>query len=379
MSTQTHRPFADGKFKGLWDSVRNSPYPLHYTLRWPWFFHYPSTRRHSKLPAMPDSFGTPGGPDDLKLVMAGDIMVLNGDRPPVLSDELRQLIGGADLFIANLEAPLGQHQPVPDKKYTFRFHMPAQFLDAIQQQTGLPYARWILSNANNHSGDAGIDGFEQSIALLTERGIGHLGHRAHTAPHRAIDVKGIRLGVAAWTHWLNRDVFDQAQPVLAAKDIHQYPLAQLKQREQLDFLLGMPHWEYEFQHFPKNQTRKHARAFIGKGFDMLLGSHPHVLQPYELIDGRHCFYSLGNLCGLGIAWPVKIITLLEVHLRKQDGVTRPCYFKHHYFYQLHTDNEISIVPLSELAAPLAQRARGRLAQVIRHHHKTVPALSQKLP
>lgn len=291
-------------------------------------------------------------------------MVLNGDKPPILSPQFIKLVSSSDLFIANLEAPLGTHAPDNTKKYTFKFHMPRAFLDGIQHQLGLPYQKWVLSNANNHSGDAGIAGFDESITLLDQLGVGHLGHRNYTAPWRVIAIKGIKLGLAGWTHWLNRGVFDAHQPVLAHQDILNHGAARASGQIKFDFGIGLPHWGYEFQHFPEKSTLRHARTFLRNGFDLLLGSHPHVLQPYEIIDGKYCFYSLGNFCGLGVAWPVKIITLLELHLEKSGTETTVAYFKHHYFYQLHEAGDIQIVPLEDLPPAMRERAEERLGLVM---------------
>ena len=367
--TARHRPFADGKFKGLWDSLKNSPYPWHYTARWPWYFHHPSTRNHSGVGAQPDRWRDGNAPPDsgsLRLLFAGDIMVLNGDRTPRLCRELRSLIGGCDLFIANLEAPLGRHAPDPDRKYTFRFHMPRAVLSGIQAQVGLPFHRWILGNANNHSGDAGLSGFEQSIELLDGLGVQHVGHPDSGQPLRVVERNGFRLGMQAWTHWLNRDVFRARQPVVAAGDAMGLA-ARATAPPDLDFRIGLPHWEFEFQHFPRQATRRHAQQLLGAGFDLLVGSHPHVLQPCERFGDGLCFYSLGNFCGLGIAWPVKIIPLLALELhRRHDGRAQVTGYQLHYFHQIDGNDETSIVPLDVISAPRWQRAAERISRVYTH-------------
>ena len=365
----THRPFFDGKLNGFWDSIKNSPYPLHYTLRWPWYFKNPSVRNHSGIKPKKDScnFLEAGQKNDLKLLFAGDIMVLNGDKPPVLSPKLCNLISSSDLFIANLEAPLGKHKPVSDKKYAFRFHMPLEFLLNIQKQTGLPFQKWVLTNANNHSGDMGIDGFNTSIHLLEALGVHHVGHRDFTSPFRIIETQGLKIAVAGWTHWLNRDLNSTTQPVIDPSDIYRADINNFKQKNDIDFVIGLPHWEFEFQHFPKKKTRKSGERFSQIGFDLLVGSHPHVLQPYEIFDDKYCFYSLGNFCGLGVAKPVKIIPLLELNLAKSletNAKTLISSFKIHYFYQRHHGDTISIVPLDEMSNDVKLLAESRINKVM---------------
>lgn len=373
MDTTQHRPFMDGKFKGLLDSIRHSPYPLHYTLRWPLYFYSPSARNRSGLKPLPARFEHPNAasipPDEtVKLLFGGDIMVLNGDRPPSLCPALRNLIGASDLFVASLEAPIGAHDPQPDIRYTFKFHMPLAFLEAIRQQTDLPFDKWVLTTANNHAGDVGADGFEQSIRTLEDAGVRHVGLTGGDDPYRTISAKGMNLGFAAWTHWLNRDLGAANGALTTQHGIAERFAPTEKARAGVDFLIGLPHWEYEFQHFPQRSTRRLAKRLLAQGADLIVGSHPHVLQPYEKTGNGYCFYSLGNFCGLGIAWPAKIISLLEVHVartgaKQAASIVR---FQLHHFYQLHRDDGIEIVAFDDVPESLRARAVKRVARVVDH-------------
>lgn len=360
-------------------SLRNSPYPLHYTLRWPWYFHHPSVRNGSGLRPLPDRWRSDTAPerdrgDVLRLVVAGDIMVLNGDRTPVLCPELCRLVGSADYFVANLEAPVGAHAPDPDKRYTFLFHMARDVLLGIQAQLGLPFDRWLLGNANNHSADAGLDGFESSYAILDGLGVRHLGLDTDDGRLRVIEHAGMRIGVMAWTQWMNCQVAEVEDRVLWYDDARRLG-PEIKAREQLDLLVGMPHWDYEFQHFPARRTRAQARALVDAGFDLLLGSHTHVLQPCEWIGTAPCFYMLGNFCGLGIAWPVKIIPLLELEISRDaaSGVAVTAY-RLHYFHQVDGERETAIMPLSEMPTAVVERARQRISKV---YHMTDAATTHE--
>ena len=358
----------DGKFRGVWETFRTSPYPLHYALRWPFYFQRPSVRNHTglvsrsaslELHPLPDSAGT----DRATLLFAGDIMVLNGDAPPHLCDSLRRLIGRADLFVANLEAPLGAHAQRPDILYSFRFHMPFDFLAGIQRQVALPFRQWALTVANNHSGDAGPDGFSQSIDLLDSLQVNHVGWKPGPL-RRTVAVNGLRIGLVNWTHWENL-------PLQADAAVVPYTTRDLGDRglpgKDVDFTIGLPHWEYEFQHFPRRETRRLAHRLLQDELDLIVGSHPHVLQPYEMLGDKLCFYSLGNFCGLGIAWPVKIITLLEAVLFRDGltGKTRLSRFQYHHFYQYHRDDEIFIVAFDDLPQEIRTRADNRIDAVIR--------------
>ena len=101
---------------------------------------------------------------------------------------------------------------------------------------------------------------------------------------------------------MNCEIFSsQHQGAARLKNIENINWESVKKSYQLNSLIGLPHWEYEFQHFPKMKTRDIAKKLIDQmGFNLLLGAHPHTLQPMEWFQQGICLYSIGNFCGLGI-------------------------------------------------------------------------------
>ena len=70
-------------------------------------------------------------------------------------------------------------------------------------------------------------------------------------------------------------------------------------RQNADFVVVLPHWGVEYSHKPTKEQRKKAHFLANAGADLIIGTHPHVIQPLEFItadDNRSvpCFYSLGN-------------------------------------------------------------------------------------
>ncbi len=112
--------------------------------------------------------------------------------------------------------------------------------------------------------------------------------------------------------------------------------------EIVDFIVVYSHWGYEYEHEPNIIQRQLAHEFIDAGADLVVGSHPHVIQSSEVYRDKHIYYSLGNLifdqyweesvrCGLFISVTINpkdfSYTTQEttVHLEK-DGSTviAPC-------------------------------------------------------
>ncbi|WP_026069480.1 CapA family protein [Legionella tunisiensis] len=153
-----------------------SPYPWHYTLRWPLYYNWPSIRNHTHLESAPDQHQfLDAKPDDISLLFCGDIMVQPGDRIPELHHELCDLIHSVDLFIGNCESPLNSHHLNSHAKYRFVFNMPREYLAGILKQTGLSPAQCLLSMANNHTGDQTYQACLNTFDFLNDMGIIPLG------------------------------------------------------------------------------------------------------------------------------------------------------------------------------------------------------------
>lgn len=361
-----------------------SPYPWHYSLRWPWYFRFPSTVNHTGMGQLPIAQALSGEGPYCRLVFGGDIMVMQRDAVPLLHENLVRLLRSADLVVMNCEAPVGTHSPSCSARYRFNFHMPQAFLEGvIQQVTSFP-TNWILSVANNHAGDRGYAAFLQSLHILQEMRIRTVGRwRAIEDVVRTVEVKGLRLGYAAWTNWLNCAVFQRDdEGVNRTKDIAELDWREEKAKRGLDVLIGLPHWEYEFQHFPSSATRLWAKKLSNRGFDMLIGAHPHTLQPMERFGAALCQYSLGNFCGLGVAWSAKLIPLLEVSLWTEGPKKgRIAAYRLHPFVQRHDhkSKSVSIVPLERYYVKDYGRLRKRLASLFGPEARDDPCPSPRSP
>jgi hypothetical protein len=348
-----------------------SPYPLHYTLRWPYYYMWPSAKNHTGMNIRPltHDFVRADKKDYLTLNFCGDIMLTQKDRVPILHPEVQRLINSSDLFIGNCEAPLGAHDLNPEAKYGLIYHMPSLFLSRIMSQTTLPPEQWILSIANNHSGDKGKETFFNSINIMRDMGVTPVGYIDNELPVTILERDGVKMGIASWTHWMNKEVFAASAGPGRYNHIKNADWVNVKKQHGLDLLIGLPHWEYEFQHFPKQQTRKMAAHLIEQlGFNLLVGAHPHTLMPMEWFQQGICAYSLGNFCGLGLAWPVRLIPILEVRVGlRPENKGQLLGYTLHYFVQQNDKHSMQILPLNAVAPNLQTKLLQRLAKVYQGH------------
>lgn len=348
----------------------SSPYPWHYTLRWPYYYRWPSIKNHSNLPTTPitHNFISSNQAESKRILFCGDIMITQKDIVPTLHPDFCKLLNSADLLIGNCETPVGKQQLNAKAKYWMRFNMPVDFLTGIMNQLTLPKNQWVLSVANNHSGDQGEKYFYDTCHILTELGVTPVGcYHKNAMPITIIERFGLRIGIAAWTQWMNCEVFSDGVGAHRIHHILDANIRDIKLNHKLDFLIGLPHWEYEFQHYPRNETRQLAKTLIDEhGFNILIGAHPHTLMPMEWFQHGVCQYSLGNFCGLGSAWPVKLIPILEIKLGiNNSDKGKMLGYALHPFVQLPQKDKIEIMPLEQAPQSLGNKIRKRLELLVK--------------
>ena len=215
----------------------------------------------------------------------------------------------ADFGFVNLETPVAPQHSHGTKE--FMFDAPVALVDALKA-SGIK----IVSSANNHMMDQGLAGFAETRQHLRERGMlfAGTGDTAQQSWQPVIsEANGIRVGWLGMTRWLNgnRNPDKAGQPHV---NFFPYPneskgapgfdetgvLDAIKNaRGQCDFLVVSIHWGTEYATAPRPEDVEMAHKMLDAGASVVVGHHPHVLQPvetYRTADGRDTviFYSLGN-------------------------------------------------------------------------------------
>lgn len=239
------------------------------------------------------------GEPTITVVAGGDLLFDRGVRRraeesgvPHLLELLRPTLAAADLSVANLECPLTLvHEPQP-KAYVFRCE--PEIAGHLHQ------AGWsALSLANNHSIDQGRQGLVDTIAHLERAGIVPLGAGASQAESQRahfVDVGGLRVALLAYVGLVIEGVFfleDQPAPAQLDEDNAVARIAAA--RAQADVVIVNVHWGVEFHTQPTEEQRRLAHRFVDAGATLVIGHHPHVLQPTERYRAGFIAYSLGNL------------------------------------------------------------------------------------
>jgi poly-gamma-glutamate synthesis protein (capsule biosynthesis protein) len=155
-----------------------------------------------------------------------------------------------------------------------------------------------ISLVNNHCLDQGIAGLYNTIYELDARNIPHAGARVynHGREYEMIRKNGFLIAFLAYAWGLNRGRQPQAEDSARLNIMNlcdpsaeiDYSMVQehirSARRERAQLIVCSLHWGYEFEMYPTYHMMKVARHLVSLGVDVIMGHHPHVLQPFEIID-----------------------------------------------------------------------------------------------
>ncbi|SET90157.1 CapA family protein [Lacrimispora sphenoides] len=239
----------------------------------------------------------------VQLLFAGDILLSShvmaaydkvGDMNGVLDEGYRSEISNTDIFMANQEFPFSDRgSAAPDKQFTFR--LPPSKV-SLMNEIGVD----IVTLANNHSLDYGTDALVDTCTALDGAGIKYVG--AGPDMNRAkqlekIEVNGKAIGfLGASRVYPDPDwVANSKKPGMVSGYDPTILLEEIKKAKEIcDYLVVYVHWGVERDEKPQEYQRALGKQIIDAGADLVMGSHPHVLQGIEYYNGKPICYSLGN-------------------------------------------------------------------------------------
>jgi len=177
----------------------------------------------------------------------------------------------ADLTLVNLEGPLVKNCPLTNTGMVF--------CGNPEGVEGLVFAGIdLISLTNNHSFDYGQDGLLETIKVLNKRGI------TPVEPEKIVfkEIKGQKFAFLG---------FEDVNKKVAEAKIG----AQIKQAKSLaDLVIVSFHWGVEYNAYPTQRQKELARLAIDSGADLIIGNHPHWIQPVEIYKDKLIVYSHGN-------------------------------------------------------------------------------------
>lgn len=221
----------------------------------------------------------------------------------------------ADLTVGNLELTFGGKEAGPYDGYP-NFNTPDVLAQNIKQ-SGID----LLMTSNNHSYDTGFSGLKRTARILKENGLEFTGTKETLSDPEYLvkEVNGIKIGIVNFTYETkgkdpNRKYLNGGAINAEANDyINTFSYQRLEKfytqaqsvidgmkQNGAEFITFYMHWGEEYQLTANNWQKTIAQKLCNMGVDIIIGGHPHVVQPMELIraeGSEHttiCIYSLGN-------------------------------------------------------------------------------------
>ena len=256
---------------------------------------YPYFANQYQIPFPKSSFNTP---DTVSVVIIGDVMMhakqLERDHHPFL-EKISPLLRGADIAVANLEFPLGGE---PYAGYP-AFSTPDYYAWYLAEDCGID----VFLTGNNHVLDRNAAGLQRTLRVYRQirDSLGVLQTGAARDRQELTDTypllvsrHGIRIALVNFTYGTNYGAEVEWPKVNYMRKDEVADAIRTARRQDADFIVALPHWgtEYELRH---NATQASwASWLVSEGVDVIVGSHPHVVQDTTHIQGVPVIYSLGN-------------------------------------------------------------------------------------
>jgi len=241
----------------------------------------------------------PLAPRQQTLLFVGDVMLSRSVGAKIKAqndwnypfEKIADTLRGADLAIANLECPVSEAGRNLHHLYSFRAD--PRVID------GLKYAGFgVLGVANNHMYDWDRPALLDTVQRLRAAGLRPVGAGANALEAHypvVVNLNGVRLAFLAYVGIEPKEAeAEPDQPGVAWLDADRV-LGDIRfARPLADVLIVCLHWGVEYAPKPDRKQIELAHQMIDAGADLVVGGHPHVVQPCELYHGHWIAYSLGN-------------------------------------------------------------------------------------
>lgn len=197
-------------------------------------------------------------------------------------------LADADYTIANLETTIGKYGSMAYSGFPL-FNSPEALLEAVKD-AGVDF----LTLANNHMLDRYYEGMLNTVNAVEAYGFDHAG--ANRSPEErdapvVVEVNGIKLGMLSYTQMTN-GMENYCNSAVREFGINYMRKANYKQDVKklrdagAEVVIAMPHWGEEYFRRPEQNTVNQAKLLIAAGVDVILGSHPHMVQPVEFVTAK---------------------------------------------------------------------------------------------
>lgn len=246
----------------------------------------------------------------LNLTVVGDFLfespyyksIENGDSKDLYFNKVKSYFNDDDISIGNMEVVIGNdNMKISGDGYNF---CAPSWIGPLVSSLDLE----VLSTANNHSYDRGVEGINSTIDYFKNNtDIVTLGteKQGNTRKTRIIEKNGLKIGFSSFTLGTNiKPNKENVSLINYYKDPYTKEILKNQISEEIsylkknaDIIITLMHWGTEFTFYPNDEQKEMANYLNSLGVDIIVGSHSHSIQPIEIIGEDKktlVYYSLGN-------------------------------------------------------------------------------------
>lgn len=271
---------------------------------------------------------------EVSISMVGDVLMHNPTLKSGLQDDgsynydhlfknVKEQMKSADISLANQEVILGGTD-LGISAYP-AFNAPQELGDSLVK-SGFN----TILHATNHTLDKGQKGVDNTLTYWKEKHPETTVLGIHESQEErdqiyVFEKKGFKIAILNYTYGVNGNHIPEDRPYLVdLMDKSQMEKDIQKAKELADYVIVCPHWGTEYVFEATEEQKEWTDFFLKQGVDLVIGTHPHVIEPVEWVeDGENkmlVFYSLGNFVSCQDKWYRMLGAMANVTLLKDaDG------------------------------------------------------------
>lgn len=295
---------------------------------------------------------------EVTLMFTGDLMCQPSQQTAAFNGKtynfeptfkyVKNIFDNADFVVGNLETLISKSLPLSKDMARLQskpfLNGPEAYLDALEYAG---FDAFIM--ANNHGCDGGELGITETLDVLDEREIPHTGLFRDSSEKRyfILEQNGIKVGILSYATYFNKKekfLSEGKRESMINRTTQAKINADVKalKAEGADFIIAYNHCGTEYSQEPASRQETYGIMFAIAGVNYIIGSHPHVLQPFDLIRYNDLkvpyIYSMGNFASSMIDPITKETIILSLTLKKTesgevilaDHEYYPCYMLDEY-------------------------------------------------
>ena len=339
---------------------------------------------------------------EITLMFTGDLMCQPSQQTAAFNGKtynfeptfkyVKNIFDNADFVVGNLETLISKSLPLSKDMQRLQskpfLNGPEAYLDALEYAG---FDAFIM--ANNHGCDGGELGITETLDALDEREIPHTGLFRDSSEKRyfILEQNGIKVGILSYATYFNKKekfLSEDKRESMINRTTQAKINADVKalKAEGADFIIAYNHCGTEYSQEPAARQETYGIMFAIAGVNYIIGSHPHVLQPFDLIRFNDLkvpyIYSMGNFASSMIDPITKETIVLSLTLKKSesgevilaDQEYYPCYMLDEY-----EGNPFVIMPEDECYNDgFYEKAPSDLIKQIRKNYKHIRKIVGKL-